>query len=90
MLQGEEVCRLFDQDSGADAVAIASIQRGELARRAAPSELCQDEIDWLHLHRIMQPDLFVGVPPVHGVSGRISLNCYGQPAEVPLPDYHIK
>lgn len=66
------MCRLFDQDSGADAVAIAAIQRGELVRAKPMHALTQDESDWIYVDSILRPDLYShrGVPD--RVSGALS------------------
>lgn len=69
--QGEDMCRLFDQDSGADAVAIAAIQRGELVRHKSTFHLTKEESDWLHIDRILRPELYVRKMPPEHVSQRV-------------------
>jgi hypothetical protein len=69
--QGEDVCRLFDQDSGADAIAIAAIQRGELVRKKSTFHLTQEEADWIHIDRILRPELYVRKMPPEHVSPRV-------------------
>ena len=67
--QGEEVTRLFDQDSGSDAVAIAAIQRGELVRMKPLDDLTTDEADWMFLDRIVRPEYYVRKLPPDNVCG---------------------